>query len=277
MNYSQPQEYHQFILNHPGVTQTSEVIVEHPVTLSVNGEEWVTWMCTPLDIDAMAVGFLFNEGVIESIDEIEHLRLCDAGDQMDVWLTHPAEKPRLWRRTSGCSGGYTAVATQPPPPSSIANNPDEKCLTPEQVTHLIAALFENQQVYRQTGGVHTSALSDGERILAIAEDVGRHNTLDKLAGRILLERLSPEFRVILTTGRISSEMLQKASRIGAQMVVSRTAPTSLSIQLAHERNITLIGYARRDRFNVYAHPERICTVEAAEQITASQSDQNKVK
>lgn len=276
MNYSQQREYRQFILNHPGVSQTSEVIVEHPVTLSVNGEEWVAWMCTPLDIDAMAVGFLFNEGVIESIDEIEHLRLCDAGDQMDVWLTHKAEKPRLWRRTSGCSGGYTAVVAQPPHLSSVISF-DGKCLTPEQVTYLVAALFENQQVYRQTGGVHTSALSDGERILAVAEDVGRHNTLDKLAGRILLERLSPEFRVILTTGRISSEMLQKASRIGAQMVISRTAPTSLSIQIAHERNITLIGYARRDRFNVYTHPERICTPETAGQIVPSQSDKNKVK
>jgi FdhD protein len=135
-----------------------------------------------------------------------------------------------------------------------ANQP---LLTPEQITESVAALFENQEVYKQTGGVHTSALSDGARILAVAEDVGRHNTLDKLAGICLMNGIRLSSGVILTTGRISSEMLQKASRMGACMIISRTAPTSLSIQLAKDRNITLIGYARRDRFNVYTHPERV--------------------
>jgi FdhD protein len=122
---------------------------------------------------------------------------------------------------------------------------------------LVGQLYETQPLYQQSGGVHTSALSDGEALIVWAEDVGRHNTLDKIAGKILLQSLTIPHPLVLTTGRISSEMLQKASRLGAPIVISRTAPTSLSIQLAEKGGITLIGYARRDRFNVYTHPQRI--------------------
>jgi len=120
-------------------------------------------------------------------------------------------------------------------------------------------LLSSQELYRETGGVHTSALSDGEKILIVAEDIGRHNTLDKIAGRCLMENIWPDERILLTTGRISSEMLQKAARLGADAVISRTAPSSLAVEMAESLGITLIGYARRDRFNVYAHEERIVT------------------
>jgi FdhD protein len=263
MTYAQTKNFIQFILKNAPVSQATQVIVEQPVTLSVNGEEWVTWMCTPIDLEAMALGFLFNEGHIKSAAEVEILHICDAGDQVDIWLSHGVKKPRLWRRTSGCTGGYTAVDDQyPARPFKNKENLNGINLTPEKITRLVSALFENQEVYKQTGGVHTSALSDGNEVLIVAEDVGRHNTLDKLAGRCLLDHIIPSQIVVLTTGRISSEMLQKASRMGAQVIISRTAPTSLSIQLAQERDITLVGYARRDRFNVYTHPERISTHEA---------------
>jgi FdhD protein len=118
-------------------------------------------------------------------------------------------------------------------------------------------LFDVQDLYRETGGVHTSALTDGERILLSAEDIGRHNTLDKLAGMCLMQNVWPARRILMTTGRISSEMLQKAVRLGAGILISRTSPSSLSIELAEKWGITLIGYARRNKFNLYAHPERI--------------------
>jgi FdhD protein len=105
--------------------------------------------------------------------------------------------------------------------------------------------------------VHTSALSDGKNIRVIAEDIGRHNSVDKLAGLCLLNQVEIPKKVLLTTGRISSEMLQKSARIGASIVISRTSPSSLSIEMAEKLRVTLIGYARRDRFNVYALPERI--------------------
>jgi len=228
-----------------------------PVSLTINGEGWLTLMCTPINLEALAIGFLYNEGLIDSRAEIADVRVCPAGDNVDVWLTHPVEEPKNWRRTSGCTGGMTSVETKVdatiPTPASL----NGFVLTPEQISGLVSGLFESQTIYRQTGGVHTSAISDGSQLIASAEDVGRHNTLDKLAGLCLLQGIHLERRVIVTTGRISSEMLQKARRMEASVVISRTSPSSLSIRLANQWGITLIGYARRNRFNVYSHPGRI--------------------
>ncbi len=230
-------------------------IVETPVSLTVNGQVWTTFMCTPVHLEALMVGFLFNEGVIDSMDEVEDVRICEHGDNVDVWLAHEAPKPDSWTRTSGCTGGVTAVASiERPRPASVS---DEFHLSPGQINQLVELLFESQELYRETGGVHTSALSDGKRVVLSAEDIGRHNTLDKIAGLCLMENLWPDKRVLITTGRISSEMLQKAVRMGAKVIASRTSPSSLSIELAEAWGITLIGYARRNRFNLYATPERI--------------------
>lgn len=249
-------QYYQYRSTESGPDQgeaySGETIVEKPVSLTVNGEVWLTFMCTPVDLEALAAGFLFNEGVITDRSEVASVHVCGRGDNVDVWLHHPVEQPSRWRRTSGCTGGFTSVEGRLPSPSL-----NGACLNPEQVCSLIGELLENQELYRRTGGVHTSALSDGERILFTADDIGRHNTLDKLAGRCLLEGIQLERRLILTTGRISSEMLQKAARQGAAVVISRTSPSSLSIEMAQAWGITLIGYARRGRFNLYTHPERI--------------------
>ena len=230
-------------------------IVETPVSLTLNGEVWTTFMCTPVHLEALMVGFLFNEGVIDSMDEVEDVRICEHGDNEDVWLTHNAPKPDSWTRTSGCTGGVTAVASiERPQPVSVTN---EFNLSPSQINQLVEMLFDSQELYRETGGVHTSALSDGEQVILAAEDIGRHNTLDKIAGLCLMEDTWPEKRVLITTGRISSEMLQKSVRMGAKVVASRTSPSSMSIELAEAWGITLIGYARRNRFNLYATRERI--------------------
>jgi FdhD protein len=231
----------------------TEVIVETPVSLTVNGEIWLTFMCTPVDLEAMAIGFLYNEGVIRSLNEVADVRLCASGDNIDIWLNHSAQKPEKWRRTSGCTGGVTAVNEMQP----LQVNQNGGVLQASAVGYLIDRLFESQQLYRASGGVHTSALSDGQSIHVIAEDIGRHNTLDKIAGKCLLEGIDLPRRIILTTGRISSEMIQKAARLSASIVISRTSPSSLSIELAQQWGITLIGYARRNRFNIYTHPERI--------------------
>jgi FdhD protein len=213
-------------------------------------------MCTPVDLEAMAVGFLFNEGLIQSRSEIADVRLCETGDNVDVWLHHSLEKPENWRRTSGCTGGITSVQYE----QQFTTASNGGVLPAERIGDLIAQLFESQDLYRTTGGVHTSAISDGEQIVLAADDIGRHNTLDKLAGRLLVEDIELPRKIILTTGRISSEMLQKANRIGATVLISRTSPSSLSIELAQRFGITLIGYARRNRFNIYSHPERISSL-----------------
>jgi FdhD protein len=230
-------------------------ITETPVALTLNGEVWTTFMCTPVHVEAMMVGFLFNEGVIDSMNEVADVRICEHGDNVDVWLTHEAPKPDSWTRTSGCTGGVTAVASiERPEPVSVS---EEFNLLPGQINDLVEMLFESQDLYRETGGVHTSALSDGDHIILSAEDIGRHNSLDKISGLCLMENIWPKKRILITTGRISSEMLQKGVRMGAKVVASRTSPSSMSVELAEAWDITLIGYARRTRFNLYAAPERI--------------------
>jgi len=229
------------------------VIVETPVSLTVNGRLWITLMCTPTDLEALAVGFLFNEGIVKNREEVDLAQVCPQGDNVDVWINHPVEQPTQWRRTSGCAGGATAVILDGQHPE-LRNG---FVLEPRAINRLVEMLTAAQELYREVGGVHTSVLSDGERAVVSAEDVGRHNSLDKIAGRCLLDSIDLPRRILITTGRISSEMIQKAARIGASIVISRTSATSLSVSLAEKWGITLIGYARRDQFIVYTHPERI--------------------
>ena len=233
----------------------AETIVETPVSLTVNGEVWLTFMCTPVHLEELAVGFLYNEGIIESIDEVENVHVCEHGDNVDVWLNRAVEQPASWRRTSGCTGGVTAVDLLAKPNVSLEGNRLE--VQPEAIGRIVEMLFDAQSLYRDTGGVHTSALSDGEKVVIAAEDIGRHNTLDKIAGLCLMKGFAPERRILITTGRISSEMLQKAARMNVPILISRTSPSSLSIEMAERYGITLIGYARRHRFNVYSNGQRV--------------------
>jgi FdhD protein len=232
----------------------SGVIVEQPVSLTVNGEVWLVFMCTPVLLEALAIGFLFNEGVVKSMADVASVRVCQNGENIDVWLHHTPEKIENWRRTSGCTGGLTA---QDPARTEQPGVVGEFTLPAGSISSLVSNLFDSQDLYRQVGGVHTSALSTGEEIVISAEDIGRHNTIDKLAGRCLMEGIPLNQRILLSTGRISSEMLQKAAHMQVPVVISRTSPSSLSIELADRWGITLIGYARRDRFSVYTHPGRI--------------------
>ncbi len=251
-----PTQY-QFFQNGKTELIDAHLPTETPVSLTVNGEVWLTFMCTPTQLEALAVGFLYNEGIIQDFSEVADVRLCEHGDNVDAWLNHAAEKPKKWTRTSGCGGGMTSVETPASP--ELARHQNGISLTPEQIPNLLEMLNGDQTLYRQTGGVHTSVLTDGKESLLSAEDIGRHNTLDKLAGQMLMGRSKPNARMLLTTGRISSEMMQKAVKLGVSVVISRTSPSSMSVELAEKQGITLIGYAKRHRFNVYTHPERILT------------------
>jgi FdhD protein len=245
--------------------ERGHVPAEMAVTLTVNGETWLEFMCTPEHLDALAVGFLYNEGLIESRMDIAQLRVCPANDNVDVWTSTGIEKPARWRISSGCAGGVSAPGDEtkadavaiPAPPRGMPEQIDEVSLEPVEVNELVRQLFRAQDLHRQSGGVHASALSDGRRLFMFSEDIGRHNTLDKLAGRVMLEKNIEPRHVILTTGRISSEMMQKAARMGTAVVISCTAPTYLAVQMAEAWGMTLIGYARHTRFTLYAHPERI--------------------
>lgn len=232
---------------------SNRVISETNVTLSVNGEEWLTFACTPTNLEALAVGFLFNEGFIRHASEIAMVTPCDNGCNMDVWLNKSVERPKQWRRTSGCTGGVTSDQATRAMPAAV----DDHIYTAETILNAMDQLLEVQQLYRETRGVHCSAISDGQSVRFLAEDIGRHNTLDKLSGMLLLQPETISQRLILTTGRISADMLQKSALLGAALVISRTSPTTLSIEHAQQLGITLVGYARRTQFSIYSHPERV--------------------
>ncbi len=234
------------------------VPVEDLVTLYVNGRPLVSVMCTPTHLEELALGFLFNEGLIEGLDDVAVLELCGGERCVDVWLEHDIETPQLRVITSGCSGGTTFEDVV----SAHHRVESDLNLTPQQVTQLMREFLRATALYRRAGGVHGAVLAQGERLLCGAEDVGRHNALDKIAGMCLRQGQPTRDCVLLTTGRISSEMVNKVARMGVPIVISRTSPTSLSIQLAQAWAITLIGYTRRRSFRVYAGAERVVAGDA---------------
>ncbi len=249
-------------------SEDTPVITEATVTLNVNGTTWLSFACTPTNLDALAAGFLFNEGFIARQDEIAILEVCKQGTHVDVWLKKSIERPENWQRTSGCTGGLTAASEQKIAVPVLGHQK----ISPSDLLHCMDLLTRSQDLYREAGGVHSSAICDGQEIRVWVEDIGRHNTIDKLAGRMLLEGIQVQPIILITTGRISSDMLQKAARLGAEVVVSRTSPTTQSVALAEQSGITLVGYARRDQFLVYSHPARL---ESQPTLRASSSARRK--
>jgi FdhD protein len=226
---------------------------EQAVTLIVNGKAWMEMICTPNLVAELAVGFLYNERLIDSKEEISRLYVCDTADYVEVETLKEIKKPTTWVKTTGCSGGQTSQRLEFP----IQPILNEATLSTETLAGLLRAFLEEQNRISTSRGLHCSAISDGQALLAVADDIGRHNTLDKLMGYALWHELAAKPAVLITTGRISSEMLQKAARMGTAIVVSLTSPNVFTIQLAEEWGMTLIGYARPERFNVYTHPERV--------------------
>jgi FdhD protein len=230
------------------------IIDEVLLTIYVNTEEIATIMCSPVDEEMLVLGFLYNEGMIEQRGDIGLLKLNVARSVADVFLTRSKfELPRRLTITSGCSGGLTTqnlTEYYPPLESSFST-------TSDVILSGIPKVQEVATLYKQVRGVHTALLLDEGIILLSAEDVGRHNTIDKIAGMALEHNIETRDRLLFSSGRISSEMVNKARRLQIPVVVSRTAPTAMATRLALEWNICLIGYARRNTFRVYTHPQRV--------------------
>lgn len=235
--------------------QDIEIVAEALVSLHVNGTELVTLACTPVGQKELALGFLLNEAIVDDVSEVGALHVCASGLCVDVWLHHAVRPLARYILTSGCGGGMTfddLSRTIQPLTSNLS-------LSVEQLWSHIKILQDASRLYRLSGGVHASGLFKGDQLVAMAEDMGRHNTLDKIRGDCALRGIETRDGVLVTTGRISSEMLNKAGRMGCPIVVSRTSATSLSVQLAHMWNITLAGYARRNQVTIYNGVERLKT------------------
>ena len=230
------------------------VIDESLLSIYVNGENLATMMCSPLQLEALTVGYLYNEGIIESARDIGHLQLNLPGSVADVLLRHgEAVLPRRMILTSGCGGGMTGQELSESQPALDSDFRAQPAL----VQRLMRGLQGAARLYNAVRGVHTAALGDETGILVSAEDVGRHNAIDKVAGAALLAGIDTRDAILLCSGRISSEMLGKARRMGCPIVISRTAPTSISLALAEAWRICVVGYARQSRMRVYAHGWRL--------------------
>ena len=240
------------------------VIAEMRLRIEVDGERLVELMCSPHRVNALVLGFLYHEGVIDSLDDVASMRVCLPDALAEVWLTRPApELPARRIVTSGCTGGISFGAFLEEL-DRLRLPPDQVRVAPERVYVALRQLYDHSALYNRSGGVHTSILLDpaspadpASGVLAVGEDIGRHNTLDKLRGETLLREIDPRCAMIVASGRISSEMLVKAALMGVPIVGSRTSPTQLAVTLAERLGLTVIGYIRSASMNVYTCPERV--------------------
>lgn len=253
-----PRQYVRFTADQ-AETIDAGVIGEIRFTIFIQDRELVTLMCSPWQLRALVVGFLYLEGLIESVGDLDMLRVCLEDRLADVRLAHgfPDVPPRKIL-TSGCTGGvsfgkYLDQIEQ----FRVAD--DDTHVAPSRMYLLLRALYDHSRLYQKSGGVHTSIFveRDGSAPRLVAEDIGRHNTLDKLQGMALLEDIPTHGGLIMASGRISSEMLFKAAIMGVPIVGSRTSPTNLALAVAERLNITVCGYVRQGSMNVYTHPGRI--------------------
>jgi FdhD protein len=233
--------------------RSTVIAIEAEVTLSVNNETWLSFRCSPDNLEALAVGYLYNEAFIQSAAEVASQHVCAQRDGIDIWLYHSVEKPAAWGRTSGCHGG------------AVQSNPAAVPAVDNPVRHPIADIFRLLERFLMElgkpevpqNGVHTTMLMDQLEVKIASSDIGRHNTLDKIAGEYLLKQLSLSAPAIITTGRISSEMVYKAARMNIPLLISLHSISHMAVQAADALGITLIGHARRKQLDVYSHPERI--------------------
>jgi FdhD protein len=223
---------------------------EFNLTLYINRRELVTIMCTPTKLNCLVLGYLYSEGIIRELKEVTEMRICQDDAVADVTINRDVVLPEKRILTAGCGGGISFGGTS-------AKIESDLTVMPGDILAMMKKLMQNAQAYNLTGGIHTSAICENSNMIALAEDIGRHNTLDKLTGECLLRKVPTRNKVVLTSGRISSEMLRKAAAMQVPVLVSLTSPTQRAVDLALETDITLVGYARGDHFTVYANPQRL--------------------
>ncbi|GIO25914.1 formate dehydrogenase accessory sulfurtransferase FdhD [Ornithinibacillus bavariensis] len=251
-------EFIRFNGNEP-VQVAEEIVREFPLTIFLNGEEFATMVCSPNHLEELVIGFLASEGIIRLYEEIKDLKLdaergfayVELYREVDVSLAEHSK-----RFIGSCCGKSrqfyfkSDVKTAKTITSKIT-------ISAEQCYNLMKELLIRSDQFRRTGGVHNAALATSEGLLEVRSDIGRHNALDKVYGTILQQKIPLKDKLIVFSGRISSEVLLKISKIGVGILLSKSAPTDLALSLANDLGITAIGFARENKMNVYTHPNRI--------------------
>lgn len=234
------------------------VALEIPLTFVVNGNEMATLMCTPSHLKAFTYGFLFTSGMITSTEDILSWDIDEKKWRVDIEVKDFFDPELLGQRvyTSGCGKGvmYTSMI------ELSGRHPIEAnaSISAQTVIDAMAWLIRCSDLHKKTGGVHSAAVSINNQLPKFhIDDIGRHNTVDKIIGTLMMDQTPLDNLTLVSTGRISSEILHKARRMGIPIIVSRGAPTHQGILLAEEMGMTVVGFVRPTNFAVYTHPERV--------------------
>ena len=242
-----------------GAVQSEEaaIVREFPVVLTVNGRELATLIASPHDLLFLVAGFLRLQGFIREVGDLEMMGVCDDFGIANVKIR--GELPERLRPTltSGCGTGITfTLASQSSDGEPVPVVP-AAVFTSATVLALMEELTRKAENYRNHGGIHSATVGDESGLILYAEDLGRHNTLDRIAGEALLKGIDLSGKALVTSGRVSTEMVAKAIQLGISLIASRTSPTDMAVKMCEEAGITLIGYLRVSKFNIYSHPERL--------------------
>ncbi len=236
-----------------------EVASELPIRLVLNNEPLVTLLCTPVELEELTLGSLLSEGVLHNRSSIENLEFDEKEAAVRIELSDlPPDFSKLFEKrtiSSGCGKGVTFTSYRMPADRRIEAR--GQLMRLGDIRRQLAEFRTISKLYLETGGVHSAALSDGKEILFFSEDIGRHNAVDKLIGKAFLKSVPLENKILFTSGRVTSEIMTKAGRNRFPIVISRAAPSCMAVSYAEDMGITLVGFARGDRMNIYSWPKRI--------------------
>ncbi len=237
------------------------VVTEHAVTVKINQQEFVTMVCTPEYVEDMVIGYLASERVIRSFEDIEEIWYQEKEGFVHIKTKHINpyyQQTQNKRYITSCCGmsrqGFVFTND-----ALVAKKMEDIHveITTNDCFRLMNAMQDSADIFKKTGGVHNAALCDVNGIVLSRMDIGRHNALDKIYGYCLRHNISIQDKIIVFSGRISSEILLKVSKIGCEIVLSKSAPTELALQLAEQLGITTVGFIRQNTLNIYTHKERI--------------------
>lgn len=232
-----------------------EICEEAPVELFVNRKKLVTFMCTPNYLNELAVGYLFCKGFIADLEDIMLLAACD-----DMRMINVRTREALTEEQYGLGGILTSGCGSDmllPEKLFGLKNKSELSISVERIRLLTKEMFAQAILYRETGGTHSACLAGDEGLVVCREDVGRHNAVDKAIGKGIFLGLDLSRYIIITTGRLSSDMVLKAAVSGIPLVASRSIPTTLALEISERVGLTIVGRAGGLKAQIYTHPHRV--------------------
>ncbi|WP_057914591.1 formate dehydrogenase accessory sulfurtransferase FdhD [Peribacillus muralis] len=237
------------------------IVTEFPVTVKINEQEVVTMVCTPEYIEDMVIGYLASEGIISRYEEIKDIWFQEKEGYVHVKVDklNPYYQSFQNKRyiTSCCGMSRQGFVFVNDALTAKKMNEIRVKISTDDCLRLMRNLQESATIFHDTGGVHNASLCDVEDFMISRMDIGRHNALDKIYGYCLKNDIPIGNKIIVFSGRISSEILLKVAKIGCEIVLSKSAPTELALELAEDLGITTVGFIRQESFNIYTCPERI--------------------